>query len=138
MRGALLLATAAMLAGSPRAAEQRIDLDGNPLNGAESRVVTRVLTTYPVQIENTVYNNALGESYVFEWPGAGPGGFDSFVTTGPDVGTIWRWTSAQQVYSIETPITFQPARTVPVLGSSGTGVQPVSGDQEASFTVPGK
>jgi hypothetical protein len=133
-----VVALAAVLVTAPHAAEKKIDLDGNPVNGEESRVVTRVVSTYPVQIENTIFNNALGESFVFQWPGAGPGGFDSFVTAGPDVGTLWLWTSALQVYSIETDITFQPARSVPVFGSPTGGVQPVDGGQSGEYLVPGK
>jgi hypothetical protein len=52
--------------------DQSIDLDGDLANGAESRVETRVLSTFPVQVENTVFNNTVGQ-YSFRWAGAGPG-----------------------------------------------------------------
>lgn len=124
--------------GSLQAAEKRIDLDGNPINGEESSVSTRILSTFPVQIRNTISNNALGDSFTFDWTGAGPGGFSSFVSTGPGVGTIWSWTSVTQVYSIESPVRFLPARAVPVFGAPATGVEPIGGDEEGLFIVPGK
>jgi len=119
------------------AADQPINLDENSTNGAESTVSTRVLQTYPVRIENTVHNNASGESFTFRWPGAGPGGFASAVTAGPDVGVIWTWTTVYQVYSIDSPITFTPVRTLNVFGMPPQGVQ-VPGGNEGLFTVPGK
>jgi hypothetical protein len=141
--GVLRIGSAAVLAlalsgMASLGAERRMDLDGNPLNGEESRIVTRVLQTFPVEIENTIYNNAVGQSFVFSWPGAGPGGFDSYVTPGPDVGTIWRWTSVSQIYSLDSPAIFTPDRTVPVVGSSGSGVQVPGSTSEASFIAPGK
>jgi hypothetical protein len=63
-------------------AEQSIDLDGNAVNGQESRVVTRVLQAFPVEVENVIFNEAGGKSFSFVWPGAGPGGFDSTVPAG--------------------------------------------------------
>ncbi len=121
-----------------RAADQPIDLDQNAANGAESRVSTKVLQTYPVVIENTIFNNAGGGSYDFSWPGAGPGGFASFLTAGPGVGTVWRWSTVYQVYSIESPVTFKPAKSLPVFGSPTGGVQTVGGSTTSSFMVPGK
>src|SRR5262245_34851718 len=103
--------------------DQSIDLDGNLANGAESRVETRVLSTFPVQVENTVFNNANGQSFNFKWPGAGPGGFNSYVVTGPNVGVIWNWSTSVQVYSVQSPITFAPSRGLPVFGTRPGGVQ---------------
>jgi len=117
--------------------EQSIDLDGDPANGAESRVETRVLSTFPVQVENVITNNASGQSFSFKWDGAGPGGFDSEVVTGPDVGVIWNWSTSVQVYSVQSPITFTPTRGVAVFGTRPGGVQaPGAGNGE--FMVPGK
>lgn len=120
-----------------RGAEQTVDLDGNPINGAESKVVTKVLQTYPVKIENTVLNNVGGAAYTFSWPGAGPGGFASFVTAGPGVGTIWTWTTVQQVYTIQSPVTFTPMLGIPVFGTPPQGVQTFGGDNGV-FPAPGK
>jgi hypothetical protein len=119
------------------AADQTINLDRNTTNGEESRVSTRVLSTYPVRIENTIYNNAPGEAFTFRWPGAGPGGFSSLVTAGPGVGTIWTWTTVYQVYSIDSPITFTPVRSLNVFGSPTGGVLVPSGN-DGLFSVPGK
>ncbi|MEE8411296.1 MAG: hypothetical protein V3S47_02255 [Acidobacteriota bacterium] len=118
------------------AAEQKIDLDGNPLNGNESTVETNVLQSFPVEIENIIFNNA-GSGFTFEWPGAGPGGFESFLTAGPDVGTKWIWTTVSQVFSIVSPATFEmDSREIPVFGSGLGGVQlPDSG---GVFDLPGK
>ena len=54
-------------------AEQKIDLDGNPANGAESTVKTVVLSTFPVEVENTITNNATGESLDIIRARGGPG-----------------------------------------------------------------
>ena len=56
------------------------------MNGRESRVETKILSTFPATVENTVFNNAPGMSFVFDWPGAGLGGFQSFVTLGTGCG----------------------------------------------------
>jgi hypothetical protein len=117
--------------------DQSIDLDGDLANGAESRVETRVLSTFPVQVENTVFNNVRGQSYNFKWAGAGPGGFNSYVVTGPDVGVIWNWSTSVQVYSVQSPITFTPVRSLPVFGTRPGGVQ-LPGAVNGEFTVPGK
>src|SRR5688572_13626692 len=135
--GMVSLAGALGLAPLMMAADQSINLDENSANGSESRVSTKVLSTYPVRIENTVYNNAAGQSFTFLWPGAGPGGFSSFLAAGPGVGTIWTWTTVYQVYSIDTPIDFQPARTLSVFGAPTRGVQ-VPGGNGGLFMVPGK
>jgi hypothetical protein len=120
-----------------RAAETQIDLDGNPANGKESRLVTRVLQSYPVVVENVVFNNATGESFVFEWPGAGPGGFTSFVTRGPDVGVKWEWSTVSQVYTISTPANFErDAREVPVFGAPSGGIQ--APGPNGAFATQGK
>src|SRR5262245_1131532 len=97
----LVVVTAQWVGVLVRAADQPIDLDKNAANGAESKVSTKVLQTFPVKIENTIYNNAPGGAYKFKWAGAGPGGFNSFLTAGPGVGTSWVWTTAYQVYSIQ-------------------------------------
>jgi hypothetical protein len=119
-----------------QAADQPINLDENSANGDESRVSTKVLQTYPVKIENTVYNNAAGEAFNFKWAGAGPGGFNSFVAAGPGVGTIWTWTTVYQVYSIDAPVVFAPARTMTTFGTPTRGVGSTSGD--GNFLAPGK
>ena len=120
-----------------QAAETAIDLDGNPANGKESRLVTRVLQSYPVRIENVVFNNAKGDSFIFSWPGAGPGGFESLVTRGPGVGVKWEWSTVSQVYSVQSPATFErDAREVPVFGAPSGGIQ-APGDSGV-FEVQGK
>ena len=75
LRHVLALAAFALLltAGSPQAATQRFDLDGN--QSTESRCDLNVLSTFPVVIENVVTNAAVGEGFEFSWPSAGPGGF---------------------------------------------------------------
>ena len=135
----LSLAVAANLqAPSFRATETRIDLDGNPVNGPESRVVTRVLSTFPVQVENTIFNNVGGTAFRFDWDGAGPGGFNSSIAPGPDVGTQWVWSSTSVVYNIESPVIFTPMLDIPVFGPApGGGVVPIGGN-DGVFIVPGK
>jgi hypothetical protein len=124
------------------AIEQRIDLDGNPLNGNESTVETNVLQSFPVQIENVIFNNATGSEYSFSWPGAGPGGFDAILTAGPGVGTKWTWTTVSQVYTIVSPAAFQLGNgttdpfEMPVFGQLPNGVQGPAG--QIVFDVPGK
>jgi hypothetical protein len=119
-----------------QAAESNIDLDGNPANGDESRVVTRVLGSFPVQVENVVYNNATGDSFIFRWPGAGPGGFESFVSRGPGVGVKWEWTTVSQVYSIQSAVEFvKESRGVPVFGAPSGGIRP---ETTGIFDGPGK
>jgi hypothetical protein len=118
-------------------ADEEIDLDGSMVNGAESRVETKVLSTFPAVVENTVFNNAPGMGFDFDWPGAGLGGFQSFVTPGPDVGTVWHWESSEQIYNILSPITFTPARGLPVVGMPPIGIQ-IPGNTDLVFTVPGK
>ena len=136
--GAVVIATAFSFAQFVRAADQPIDLDKNAANGAESKVSTKVLQTYPVKIENTIYNNAAGTAFNFKWPGAGPGGFTSFVTAGPGVGTKWVWSTVYQVYSIDSPMAFTPARTLSVLGTPPRGVGTVGAGSGGSFMVAGK
>ncbi len=132
---ALLLLPAVLFV---RAAEQSINLDGNSVNGAESRIETRVLQSYPVKIENVIFNEAIGKSFTFDWDGAGPGGFHSFVTAGPGVGTKWEWTTVSQVYSILSPATFeQTSRGLPVFGAPPAGIQIGTG-ASTTFVVPGK
>jgi Tol biopolymer transport system component len=114
-----------------RAADKEIDLDGNPINGEESRVETSLLQTFPVKVENVVHNNTWGSPFNFSWPGAGPGGFDSILTVGPDVGTKWEWTTLSQVYSVQTPMMFElGGRELPTFGAPGGGVQVVGGVPE--------
>jgi len=124
------------------AIEQRIDLDGNPLNGAESTVETNVLQSFPVQIENVLHNNAPGFGFSFDWPGAGPGGFDAILTAGPDVGTKWTWTTVSQVYTIVSPASFvldtsaAGGSGLPVFGQPPSGVQGPGGPLVVE--LPGK
>ena len=134
-----LAAAIAMPLSRPASATDQIDLDGNPANGAESKIVTRVLQSYPVKIENVITNNAIGKSFVFDWDGAGPGGFDSFVTPGPDVGTKWEWTTISQVYSILSPVIFRlSSRGIPVVGTSPGGIRGGDGTSGGTFMVAGK
>jgi hypothetical protein len=134
----LAAATGPSLVPRAWATDQPIDLDKNPANGQESKVTTKVLTTFPVQIENTIYNNAPGSSYTFAWDGAGPGGFSSYVTQGPGVGTKWVWSTVYQVYSIQSPMAFTPARALPSFGSNLPGVTTIGPVNQGSFIVPGK
>lgn len=120
------------------AATAKLDLDGNPANGAESTVETNVLQSYPVVVENVVFNNALGMAFSFDWPGAGPGGFGSILTTGPDVGTKWEWSTVSQVYTIQASATFvESGRQLPAFGQPSGGFVTPGGGQR-SFTLPGK
>ena len=106
-----LLVLFAMAVALPAyAAIVQIDLDGDPSNGDESTVETKVLQSFPVKIENVVFNNTLGMSFTFDWFGAGPGGFSSLLTPGPDVGTKWAWSTVSQVYSITTVGSFFEVR----------------------------
>ena len=137
---AMAAAASPSLVQRARAADQPIDLDKNAANGQESTVSTRVLQTFPVQIENTIVNNAPGTSYTFAWDGAGPGGFSSYVTPGPGVGTKWVWSTVYQVYSIQSPMLFTPARSLSAFGSSPPGGVQTIGPTNlgGSFMVPGK
>ncbi len=134
-----LIAVLAMpLAPPAGTAEQRIDLDGNPLNGKESTVQTNVLQSFPVEVENIIFNNAGGAGFTFEWPGAGPGGFQSLLTSGPDVGTKWTWTTVSQVYSITSTGMFRvDPREVPVYGTGMAGIS-TPGIGGGAFDLPGK
>ena len=122
-----------------KASDQPIDLDKNAANGAESKVSTKVLQTYPVKIENTVNNNAAGP-FTVRWVGAGPGGFITNVPAGPGVGAKWVWTTVYQVYSIDSPAEFTPARAVSVTGAPPKGVGTVGSTASTggSYVVPGK
>jgi len=135
---AIAVATGALLVQPARATDQTIDLDKNPANGQESKVSTKVLQTYPVQIENTIFNNAPGTSFTFNWAGAGPGGFSSYVTAGPGVGTKWVWSTVYQVYSIQAPAAFTPTRALSAFGSQPPGVQTTGPANTGTFMVPGK
>ncbi len=136
--GLIMLAAAVSFAPLPKAAEQAIDLDENAANGEESKVTTRVLSTFPVEVENSIFNNAAGEPFDFEWPGAGPGGFSSFLTPGPDVGTLWNWSSVSQIYSIDSTITFTPSGSLPVFGTRPPGVEIPDDGNDGVFQAPGK
>src|SRR5262245_24713968 len=135
---AVAIATVVSLPQFVRAADQPIDLDKSAANGAESKVSTKVLQTYPVKIENTIYNNAPGSSFNFKWAGAGRGGFNSFVTAGPGVGTKWVWTTVNQVYSIDSPVAFTPSRALSVVGAPTRGIGSVGTGAGGSFMVSGK
>lgn len=135
---AIVVAAGAGLMQQARAADQPLDLDKNAVNGQESKVSTRVLQTYPIMIENTVYNNAPGYSYTFDWEGAGPGGFHSFLTAGPGVGTRWVWSTVYQVYSVQSPAQFTPVRALSVFGTDPQGVRTGGSTSGGSFSVPGK
>src|SRR5262245_36887013 len=64
------------------AVTKTVDLDAQTANGAESKCDLNVLSSFPVQIENVVTNKAVGDSFIFNWLSAGPGGFNSSVTPG--------------------------------------------------------
>ena len=136
--GVIVIAVLVSFATFVRAGDQLIDLDKSAANGAESKVSTKVLQTYPVKIENTIYNNVAGSSYNFKWLGAGPGGFNSYVTAGPGVGTKWVWTTVYQVYSIDSPVVFTPARALSVVGAPSHGVGAIGSGSGGSFLVAGK
>lgn len=140
VRGALGVLLVAVLCAFPPisdAAETKIDLDGNAANGAESKIETNVLAAFPVEIENIIFSNARGGGFTFFWPGAGPGGFDSVLVGGPDVGTKWQWTTVSQVFTVLTPATFVPVRAVPTFGDPPDGVQSTQSGERV-FMVPGK
>ena len=116
----------------------QIDLDDDPSNGDESTVETKVLQSFPVKIENVIVNNTSGASFTFNWLGAGPGGFSSILTPGPDVGTKWAWSTVSQVYSISTNGSFvEDARGIPVFGSPPGGFVSPGGNARL-FALPGK
>ncbi len=98
LRGALL--SAALIAQvQAQAATKTVDLDANAANGAESTCELNVITPFPVEVQNTVTNKAVGDSFTFSWFSAGPGGFTSSVTPGTSggVGATWSWTTNQSV-----------------------------------------
>jgi len=135
----LMLVVAISVAPLGVAQVQQIDLDGNPLNGNESTIDTKVIENEgaPVQFENIIVNNALATGFTFSWPGAGPGGFDAILKAGPDVGTKWVWTTTGQVYTISSPATFErDTRQLPVFGQPAGGVLGATDDRV--FDVVGK
>ncbi len=81
------------------AASKNVDLDKNGSN--ESIVDLTVISSYPAKIRNKITNKAVGKTFTFRWPSAGPGGFTSSLGTGTaaGVGTIWDWQTGQTLYS---------------------------------------
>lgn len=143
--GGAILAATVVLATTARAADDPIDLDGKASNGQESVVRTRVIQTFPVEVENVIFNNTPNRFDV-AWEGAGPGGLWTHVNEGPDVGTRWTWTTLEAVYTISSPATFAPKQSIvinplglPVYGMPTGGLHvppaPVGG---GSFVVTGK
>ena len=135
-------AIAILLVGMPYAlaSEQPIDLDENLTNGEESIVRTKVLGTSPVVIENVIFNNTDGQSFRFYWRGAGPAGFNSQLTPGPDIGTKWTWSTVSQVFTITTPVNFvENSHEITAFGGTTQGIQDDAFfDQGLVFEVPGK
>ncbi len=83
------------------AATRAINLDGRSANAAESAVALNILSSFPAKVENKVTNKAVGDSYTFRWPSAGPGGFSSQLELGTPTGrgVTWVWQTAQTIYS---------------------------------------
>jgi hypothetical protein len=102
-----------------------IDLNGDGV--AESKVVTKVLQSYPIKIQNVIFNEAAGQTFTFACPSCAPGGFSSSVAAGPGVGVKDIWTTGAQVFSIV-------GSTCPtdICFTSGTGVK------RGPFGVTGK
>jgi hypothetical protein len=113
------------------AATKGVDLDGN--GTAESSVALNILQSFPAKIQNVVTNKAVGDSFTFKWPSAGPGGFNSTLATGTStgVGTIWTWQTSQAVYS------FTGSTCANDICFSATGGLP-AGTARGPFGVPGR
>lgn len=84
------------------AATKAINLDSRSTNAAESAVALNILSSFPARVEDKVTNRAVGNSYTFKWPSAGPGGFTSQLQVGTTagVGVTWVWQTAQTIYSV--------------------------------------
>ncbi|MCU0254834.1 MAG: hypothetical protein MUE47_09895, partial [Acidobacteria bacterium] len=123
---AALVVTGALPAG---AASKNVDLDKNGSN--ESIVDLTVISSYPAKIRNKITNKAVGKTYTFRWPSAGPGGFTSSLGAGTSggVGTIWDWQTGQTIYSYTGSICDKDICLTPTNSSVG---------QRGPFGVPGR
>lgn len=111
------------------AASKKVDLDKN--GSTESVVDLTVISSYPAKVRNKITNKAVGKTFSFRWPSAGPGGFTSSLAAGTSggVGTIWDWQTGQTIYSFtgsicEKDVCFTPTNSD--VGSRGP------------FSVPGR
>jgi len=111
--------------GDAWAQSKQIDLNGDGV--AESRIVTKVLQSYPIKIQNVVYNEVTGRTFSFAWVSAAPGGFSSNLAAGPGVGTKHIWTTLQQVFSFTGSTC-----------ASDLCFQPSTGGTVGPFAAPGK
>ncbi len=127
-----ILGTTALLGGIVAwAATKSVDLDGN--GTAESTVALNILATYPAKVQNVLTNKAVGDTFTFSWPSAGPGGFSSTLAAGTSagVGTTWTWQTSQSVYS------YTGSTCANDICFKATGGLPV-GTARGPFGVPGR
>ena len=111
------------------AASKNVDLDKNGSN--ESIVDLTVISSYPAKVRNKITNKAVGKTFTFSWPSAGPGGFTSSLTAGTStgVGTIWDWQTGQTIYSYTGSICGKDICFTPTNSSVGP---------RGPFSVPGR
>lgn len=129
------MAAAAVLAvlvggiDTSRAASKKVDLDNNGSN--ESIVDLTIVSSYPAKVKNKITNKAVGKTFSFSWPSAGPGGFTSSLGTGTSagVGTIWEWQTGQSIYSYTGSICDKDICFTPTNSSVGP---------RGPFSVPGR
>ena len=96
-----------------------MDLDKNGSN--ESIVDLTVISSYPAKVRNKITNKAVGKTFTFSWPSAGPGGFTSSLAAGSStgVGTIWDWQTGQTIYSFTGSICGKDVCFTPTNSSVG-------------------
>jgi hypothetical protein len=127
----LPLAAALVLGGTlpAGAASKNVDLDKNGSN--ESIVDLTVISSYPAKVRNKITNKAVGKTYTFRWPSAGPGGFTSSLGAGTSggVGTIWDWQTGQTIYSYTGSICDKDVCFTPTNSEVGS---------RGPFSVPGR
>jgi len=126
------LSACALLVGSggaSRAASKNVDLDKNGSN--ESIVDLTIVSSYPAKVKNKITNKAVGKTFTFNWPSAGPGGFTSSLEAGTSggVGTIWEWQTGQAIYSYTGSICQKDICFTPTNSSVG---------ESGPFRVPGR
>jgi len=128
------------LLGLAQGSDDPIDLDEDSSNGEESTVRAKVLQSSPIVVENVIFNNADGQSFRFYWSGAGPHGFNSQVTAGPDVGAKWTWSTVSQLYTITSPVRFvDDSHEIAAFGGSTTEIHDDTlFDSGLTFDVSGK
>ena len=124
--GMALVGSAAIPAG---AASKSVDLDKNGTN--ESIVDLTVISSYPAKVRNKITNKAVGKTFSFRWPSAGPGGFTSSLGVGTSggVGTFWDWQTGQTIYSYTGSICDKDVCFTPTNSDVGT---------RGPFGVPGR